>query len=77
MFDILYANYSKNESSIFSDNWDIKQKANVHDVGSGDQTTSIGSGIYWTRYFQFCMCCYILYQFSPHPATIVRQNPNS
>ena len=32
----------KNESSIFSDDWDIKQKAYGHDVGSGDQTTSLG-----------------------------------
>ena len=32
----------KNESSIFSDDWDIKQKAYGHDVASCDQTTSLG-----------------------------------
>ena len=43
MFGISYSiDPEKNESSIFSDDWDIKQKSYGHDVGSGDQTTSLG-----------------------------------
>ena len=35
-------NVCLNESSIFSDDWDIKHKAYVHYEGSDDQTTSLG-----------------------------------
>ena len=34
----------KNEN--FSEDWDITPKAYVHDVGSGDQTTSLSGGIW-------------------------------
>ena len=49
MFGISYSiDPEKNESFIFLDDWDVKQKACVHDVGSGDQTTSLLSGGIWS-----------------------------
>ena len=43
MFGISYSiDPEKIERTIFSDDWDIKQKAYGHDVGSGDQTTLLG-----------------------------------
>ena len=42
MFGISYSiDPEKIERTIFSDDWDIKQKAYGHDVGLGDQTTTL------------------------------------
>ena len=46
MFGISYSSDpEKNGISNVSDDRDIKQKVYVHDVGSGDQSTSLGGGI--------------------------------
>ena len=45
MIGISYSSDPENGVCNFSDDRDIKQKASVHDVRSGDQSTSLGGGI--------------------------------